>query len=59
MYKGTACARLATSERRRRYPTGLTEAECARVRPFLLRPARRGGDGPGVDRREVLNAIRS
>ena len=49
-------ARQAAFERRR-YPTDLTDAEWAQVEPLLPRPARRGRK-PGVDLREVLNAIR-
>jgi putative transposase len=42
---------------RRRYPTDLTDAEWERIEPLLPEPARRGRR-PGVDLREVLNAIR-
>jgi transposase len=42
---------------RRRYPTDLTDAEWAQVEPLLPRPAKRGRK-PGVDLREILNAIR-
>src|SRR5918998_787453 len=42
---------------RRRYPTDLTDAEWARIEPLLPRPAKRGRK-PGVDLREILNAIR-
>jgi transposase len=49
-------ARQAAFERRR-YPTDLTDAEWAQVEPLLPRPAKRGRR-PGVDLREILNAIR-
>jgi putative transposase len=49
-------ARQAAFERRR-YPTDLTEEEWERIRPFLPKPAGRGRK-PGVDLREILNAIR-
>ena len=39
-----------------RYPSDLTDAEWALVRP-LIRPAKRGGRPRTVDVREVLNAI--
>ncbi len=42
---------------RRRYPTDLTDAEWERIRPLLPRPAKRARK-PGVDLREILNAIR-
>jgi transposase len=42
---------------RRRYPTDRTDAEWERIRPLLPRPAKRGRK-PGVDLREILNAIR-
>ena len=41
----------------KRYPTDLTDEEWERIAPFLPSPARRGLK-PGVDPREVLNAIR-
>ena len=50
-------ARQVAFERRRRYPTDLTDEEWERIRPLLPKPARRGRK-PGVDLREVLNAIR-
>jgi putative transposase len=50
-------ARQLAFERGRRYPTDLTDAEWEQVRPLLPKPARRGRT-PGVDLREVLNAIR-
>ncbi len=50
-------ARQAAFERRRRYPTDLTDEEWERSRPLLPKPARRGRK-PGVDLREILNAIR-
>lgn len=49
--------RQAVFERRRRYPTDLTDAEWERVAPPLPRPAARGRK-PSVDPREILNAIR-
>ena len=50
-------ARQAAFERRRRYPTDLTDAEWAAVRPLLPPPAGRGRP-PSADMREMLNAIR-
>lgn len=50
-------ARQAAFERRRRYPTDLTDAEWEAVRPLLPRPAKRGRP-PDADMREMLNAIR-
>jgi putative transposase len=50
-------ARQAVLERGRRYPTDLTDAEWERTRPLLPKPAKRGRP-PGVDLREVVNAIR-
>jgi transposase len=41
----------------KRYPTDLTDAEWDRITPFLPNPAKKGRR-PGVDLREVLNAIR-
>ena len=41
----------------RRYPTDLTNAEWERIQPLLPKPAKRGRK-PGVDLREILNAIR-
>jgi len=41
----------------KRYPTDLTDEEWERITPFLPKPASRGRK-PGVDLREVLNAIR-
>lgn len=49
-------ARQAAFERRR-YPTELTDAPWEHVRPLLPEPAWRGCK-PGVDVREILNAIR-
>jgi transposase len=49
-------ARQAAFERRR-YPDDLCDAEWARIKPLLPEPARRGRK-PGVDLREILNAIR-
>jgi transposase len=48
--------RLAADRRGLRYPSDLTDAECALVAP-LIRPAKRGGRPRTVDVREVLNAI--
>lgn len=42
---------------RQRYPTDLTDKEWDRIRPLLPEPAGRGRP-PGVDLREVLNALR-
>src|SRR5258705_2421383 len=39
-----------------RYPSDLTDDECALVEP-LIPPARRGGNKRHVDEREVLNGI--
>ena len=50
-------ARQLAFERGRHYPPDLTDAEWEQVRPLLLEPPRRGRT-PGVDLREVLNAIR-
>jgi putative transposase len=47
----------ARFERRRGYPTDLTDEEWERIRPFLPKPAKRGRK-PKVDLREVVNAIR-
>ena len=41
----------------KRYPTDLTDEEWERIALFLPKPAKRGRK-PGVDMREVLNAIR-
>ena len=49
-------ARQAAFERRC-YPTDLTDAEWERIRALLPEPAKRGRK-PGVDLREILNAIR-
>jgi transposase len=49
---------MAAIERKtKRYPTDLTDAEWDRIAPLLPKPAKRGRR-PGVDLREVLNAIR-
>jgi putative transposase len=45
------------ARRTKRYPSDLTDEEWAVVEPLLPRPARRGRP-PGVELREVLNAIR-
>lgn len=50
-------ARQAAFERRRRYPSDLTDAEWEQIEPLLPKPARRGRK-PGVDLRQILNAIR-
>jgi putative transposase len=51
-------AKMAAIEQKtQRYPTDLTDEEWERIQPFLPSPARRGRK-PGVDLREVLNAIR-
>ncbi len=48
--------RLAADRRGLRYPSDLTDAEWALVKP-LIGPAKRGGRPRTVDVREVLNAI--
>jgi transposase len=48
--------RRAADRRGLRYPSDLTDAEWALVKP-LIRPAKRGGRPRTVDVREVLNAI--
>jgi len=49
---------MADVERKtKRYPTDLTDAEWAVIRPLLPKPPKRGRK-PAVDLREVLNAIR-
>lgn len=49
---------MAKIERRtKRYPSDLTDGEWERIAPLLPKVARRGRK-PGVDRREILNAIR-
>lgn len=49
---------MADVERKtKRYPTDLTDAEWAVIQPLLPKPPKRGRK-PGVDMREVLNAIR-
>ena len=50
-------ARQLTFERGRRYPTDLTDPEWEQVKPLLPKPPGFGRK-PGVDLREVLNAIR-
>jgi transposase len=42
---------------RRRYPTDLTDEEWEAIQPLRPKPAKRGRK-PGVDLREILNAIR-
>ena len=54
--KGEHRARQAAFERRR-YPTDLTDQEWHVVQP-LLPPSSARGRRPGIDLREVLNAIR-
>lgn len=50
--------RMAEIEKKtKRYPTDLTDEEWDRITSFLPQPARKGRK-PGVDLREVLNAIR-
>src|SRR5271155_4883061 len=50
--------RMAKIEKKtKRYPTDLTDEEWERIAVFLPKPAKRGRK-PGVDMREVLNAIR-
>lgn len=49
---------MAAIERKaKRYPSDLTDEEWSRIAPLLPGPARRGRK-PGVDLREILNAIR-
>ena len=49
---------MAAIERKTKcYPTDLTDGEWARIAPLLPEPARLGRE-PGVDLREVLDAIR-
>ena len=49
---------MAGIERKtKRYPSDLTDEEWARIAPLLANLAERGRK-PGVDMREVLNAIR-
>ena len=49
---------MAGIERKtKRYPSDLTDEEWTRIAPLLAKPAKRGRK-PGVDMREVLNAIR-
>ena len=52
----TAEHRRAADRRGLRYPSDMTDAEWALVRP-LIRPAKRGGRPRTVNVREVLNAI--
>ena len=52
----TVAHRRAADRRGLRYPSDLTDAEWALVRP-MIRPAKRGGRPRTVDIREVLNAI--
>lgn len=49
---------MAMIERKtKRYPTDLTDEEWVRIAPLLPNPSKRGRK-PGVDMREILNAIR-
>ena len=58
MWTRESPGRMAELARRtKRYPSDLTDEEWAVVEPLLPRPARRGRP-PGVELREVLNAIR-
>src|ERR1700757_2413642 len=58
MWAPTGRGRMAAIEKRtKRYPRELADAEWERVEPLLPRPARCGRK-PGVDLREILNAIR-
>ena len=45
------------AKKTKRYPSDLTDEEWERIAPFLPAPAKKGRK-PGVDLREVLNAIR-
>lgn len=45
------------AKKTKRYPSDLTDEEWERIAPFLPRPAKKDRK-PGVDLREVLNAIR-
>ncbi len=47
----------AVARKTKRYPSGLTDEEWARIAPLLTKPAQRGRK-PSVDLREVPNAIR-
>ena len=50
--------RMADLEKKtKRYPTDLTDEEWRRIAPLLPKPPRRGRK-PGVEMREILNAIR-
>lgn len=46
-------------DRRRPYPSALTDAQWAVLRPLIVRPRRAAGRGrpPAVDLREVVNAV--
>ncbi len=58
MWTRASRSRMAALEKKsKRYPTDLTDAEWAVVEPLLPKPPKRGRK-PGVDMREVLNAIR-
>jgi putative transposase len=50
-------ARQAVFEKRRRYPSDLTDTEWQQIEPLLPTPAKRGRK-PKVDLREILNALR-
>jgi transposase len=58
MWTRATRGRVAAIERKtKRYLTDLTNEEWARIEPLLPRPARKGRK-PGIDLREILNAIR-
>ena len=52
----TAEHRRTADRRGLRYPSDLTDAECALIEP-MIRPAKRGGRPRTVNVREVLNAM--
>ena len=50
--------RMARTEKNtKRYPSDLTDEEWERIAPLLPKPAKKGRE-PGVDMREIVNAIR-
>lgn len=58
MWTQESRGRMAKIARKtKRYPSDLTDEEWQRIAPLLPRPARRGRK-PGVDLREIVNAIR-
>ena len=58
MWTSVSRGRMANiAKKAKRYPSDLTDEEWEWMRPFLPKPARRRRK-PGVDLREVLNAIR-